>query len=269
METSGPVIPPEFREHAFSEGSVLANSYRTREVWTLTEDGLEGAWHSVKGGLKSTSNSQPEILFSPDRMEWLKVATTNRAKDKYALANSAKIIETSLRLGGMDFLADQVRVVDINMNGVERRGFVTPHIGPSVEAMISYLRQARRGMDQKSFDGLRTHAKRFFEGIYNVAFDQAVQLYLNDGYWTGDPNPGNIVCNVMPEGSVRVALIDFGTRTQIRDAGFFQYVQQIAGFFQDQTRKHSIPFEANVERYRSRCQADRPSRKVGPRTTNG
>lgn len=269
MENADVRLPLELVLPSSSMEFVKANSYFTRRVHTLKLGEETGDWHSVKGGQSASKTArqgnQPEILFNPDAMQWLKIANSNSARNARSISTSASIIQASLRLGGMDDLAEQVQAHAVNIRGQQLPGFVSPHIGPSVEAMISFLDHARTTMPQEEFQQAKAEARRFFGHIYEIAFDQAVRLYLEHGYWTGDPNPGNIVFNTDGEDSaIRVAMIDFGTKTQIRESGYFSYVKQLHLSFKDQALKHSIPFEYDIERYRTECKADRPLRKQDP-----
>lgn len=263
MENGDVRLPLELALPSVSMEFVKANSYFTRRVYTLKLGESTGDWHSVKGGQTvsktARQGNQPEILFNPDTMQWLKVANSSNTREARYIGNSAKIIQASLRLGGMDDLAEQVQTHAVDIRGQHLPGFVSPHVGPSVETMLSFLTHARTTMPKRQFEQTRRDARRFFGHIYKIAFDQAVRLYLENGYWTGDPNPGNIVFNTDGEdASVRVAMIDFGTKTQIRKPGYFRYIEQLHLFFRDQATKHSIPFEYDIERYRAECKADRP-----------
>lgn len=268
------IPPPEFREKIAEKQSpkVEANTYKTRRIVCVQIEGRDRFFHSVKGGFedeieKKTTGAVYEILFDPITNEWLKITTpkTNGSESKN-LDKSADIMKASLELAGFDDLADQIVKCKVKIRGKETNGFVSPHIGPSLETMIRMYRDAKRTMDPERYSKFGIEAKAFFSNAYASALNHSVQLYLKHGYWTQDPNPGNILFRVNEQtGELKPITIDFTGKHQTRQPGVFEYLGQLQANFNNQAAKHGIRFDLNLEEYRRICQTERPGRPISER----
>lgn len=218
-------VPEELKE-VLSRPEIVsiieANSYRTRRILTLDINGETGQWHSLKGGVNTLSAMSTEgklipiyeVLFNPETRQWLKVVppeTTSQAKLGTRLKESISITQASLRVSNLPELADQVKECRVDMEDKfirERKnvqGFVSPHIGPSLEYYLRLIKGPK--------DVVPDNARTFFSQAYQIAFEHARALYENYGFWTEDPNPGNILLYHKDEG-IHVVLIDFSNRKQ-------------------------------------------------------
>lgn len=214
---------------------VEANSYRTRRIIPLEIDDQIQDWHSVKGGL----NTQPdkvrdpnklnvvsfEVLFNPQTRSWLKIVppeATNKKPLEERLRKGAGIAQTALLVAHLPQLAQQVRGLQLETENQLTSskevvyGFLSPHIGPSLEYLYKLLGQ-----------NLSPEVADFFERVYSIAFHQASRLYLDYGYWVADPNLGNILLHQTPDG-LAVVLIDFANKKQIMEHRFSEIPDQLS-----------------------------------------
>lgn len=222
-EATTGLLPPsrELGQSISSTTLTEANTYRTKSVRKLTVEGVEGEWHSVKGGLRADlerSRTPSEyisygVLFNPKTQTWLKVVPPEAegSPDQDRLENILRrsVIQQriALQLAGLPDLATQVKEVEVEIDGKNVYGFTSPHIGPSLEYIMYETTKSWRGR----VDNL--DAVDFFSQAYSIAADQAEKLYLEYGIWTSDPNPGNILLRQGEKG-IHVVLIDFSNRLQ-------------------------------------------------------
>lgn len=229
MEAPTGILSPRVEQILQSpEITIEANSYKTRgRPIELSINGEKTEWHSVKGGVtyasdqnnKAIHSASYEILFSPATKEWLKIvppeALLLKKSDVFTqrLKVSAEIGRTALIVAGLPQLAAQFRDVSIKIKGEEVYGFISPHIGPSLEYLLY------KASGQKKPKTPPNDTKKFFEIMYDEAYHQAEFLYLKHNMWMSDPNPGNILLHVEPN-DIRVVLIDFSTSEQVKDSQF-------------------------------------------------
>ena len=199
---------------------VEANTYGTREIVQLKIDGEESEWHSVKGGAGPSRHYDKPlelvrygIFYDPKTRTWLKILPPESigakqfGKAEERLRKSALQQRVALTVSGLPELAEQIKEVEVEIDGRRVYGFTSPHIGPSLEHVLSELTGSKRPKE------LTPDAKTLFSDIYAIAADQAEKLYLDFGIWTADPNPGNILLRFTEEG-IRVVLIDFANKIQ-------------------------------------------------------
>lgn len=193
---------------------VEANSYRTRgEPIPITIAGSTSEWHSVKGGINPQSNgpknidhTQFEILFNPKTDTWLKIVPTEMKGERSinVLKKSVEIGKAACSVAGLPELADEITEQEVEIQGKKVYGFTSPHFGQSIQ---HYAKEALKRGDNK--DDIR----EFVGTVYDIAFQQAKRLYEEYGYWTDDPNPGNILLHEK-DGQYYVLLIDFSNTQQ-------------------------------------------------------
>lgn len=210
----------EIVEKTVNPTRVEANTYGTREVVQLRINGEESEWHSVKGGAGPSRNYDKPlelvrygIFYDPKTKTWLKVLPPESIgaqqfeKAEGRLRRSALQQRMALRVSGLPELAEQIKDVEVEIDGRKVYGFTSPHIGPSLGYVLSELTGSKRPKE------LTPDAITLFSDIYAIAADQAEKLYLDFGIWTADPNPGNILLRFTEEG-IRVVLIDFANKIQ-------------------------------------------------------
>lgn len=194
--------------------TVEANSYRTRgEPVPVVINGVTSEWHSLKGGLNperdSTKNLEHvkyEVLFNPDTNTWLKIVPPekNSERAKNILKKSVTIARAACVVANLPELADKIEEHEVEIRGKKVYGFESPHMGQSIEY---YAKEALRRGDDKS------EIKKFISNVYDIALQQAIRLLEEYGYWTDDPNPGNILLH-QKDDEYHVLLIDFSNRQQ-------------------------------------------------------
>lgn len=262
MEVQVPQEIERLSSSAFSKVDV--NTYKTRgEPLQLVVSGNQGVWHSLKGGInrqvahRATQITEVtyETLFNPQTNSWMKLVPPESSDPalEERLRVSATIQRVALQLAGLPHLAKEVVDQQIQMLGREVYGFSSPHLGPSLQY---YQKRLATPTEAYKIVGW---AKTFFEDIYKLAFDQAVQLYLHYGYWYNDPNPGNIVLHHGEHG-VYVVLIDFANKLQKKDSQFsnipeykashrqtmrLRTVQRINDIFAQQCQGMGLSFSPN------------------------
>jgi hypothetical protein len=269
MEIGSAPLPPEFQERINSARKIVvdANSYGTRSIVPIEISGQTRSWHSVKGGIeagKTTIGPAYEIFFDPETNEWLKIRAPKSEKGTSTILDrSADIMAASLKLAGFDDLADKIVKCTVGIRGRETNGFISPHVGPSLETLIRMYREAKRTMGQAELRGYERDARQFFSNAYAAALDQSIRLYLQHGYWTHDANPGNILFRENDQGELKTINIDFVAKLQVRQqAGVFEYVNQLYQLFKTHAIKHNITFPFETEDYRHLCSVDRPGKFV-------
>lgn len=276
MESKGILIPTGLEKVFHStQSTVEANSYRTRgQPIEVTANGRKGSWHSLKGGLTRTTEHKDlqrslsyEVLFNPESKEWLKMVPPiahrldiyGRMADR--LKTSAAHERTALEIAGLPRLVDKVEDCELDVKGQETYGFISPHIGPSLEYIIYGLTGEKKPRE------LPEEAKGFFSQVYSIACDQAERLYLHHGIWMADPNPGNILLHEGDRG-VHVVLIDFSNSDQVKENTFdhipasrfspdeySRVIRSILGnrlsrlhdLFRQHCRERGVPFERTPE----------------------
>lgn len=217
-------LPKELREilihdsHAI-EGS--ANGYRFRETKKLLVDTKISDWESVKGGYlpnngeqkHPTKNVSYEVLFNRENAQWLKIAPAENGiirpeQTQHArLRNSVSIARTALEIADLPHLADEVRECLVTSKDGTHYGFLSPHIGPSIEFITNTLRA--------DYHKAPEDFSPFFTKVYDAAFHQAATLFLDHGQWQADPNKGNILLHKAEEEvAYHVVLIDFSNDKQ-------------------------------------------------------
>lgn len=203
---------------------VEVNSYRTRRVFELTVDGVTSKWHSVKGGVnprverfRTAGETVPfELLFNPETDTWLKIVSPQtygtEMQDAVVerLKKSRLHQQVALDIAGLSYLSEQVKDVEVEMEGKKVYGFTSPHIGPTLESQI-FLETGTRKPDEMS-----SELSDKLAYVYSVAANLAEVLYLNHGIWFADPNPGNILLREEPDG-LHVVLLDFSNKRQERN----------------------------------------------------
>jgi hypothetical protein len=237
METDIPIpseIGERIRSDHFETGT--ANSYRKRYSTELeVRDDEQGVttvkkqeWYSLKGGisqegLRNGSGANYEILFNPKTSEWLKtippeVRQTKHGREMYSrLLEAIECGKKALAVAELPHLIETFRSVQVvDTNGQTSDGFISPHIGPSLEYFIWALTQTRNRTDISSYG---QDVIEFFQKVYYEAFFQAVDLYFRYGVWMDDPNPGNILLHER-EDKVCTVLIDFSNAKQRQDHMF-------------------------------------------------
>jgi hypothetical protein len=111
-----------------------------------------------------------------------------------------------MEIAGVPELAEKVEECSVNIRGKDVYGFISPHIGQSME---HYINEASTRTDNQD------DVKKFINTVYAIAFDEALQLYEKYGYWMNDPNPGNIILHEK-DNQIHVVLIDFATNHQVK-----------------------------------------------------
>ncbi|MBA3724114.1 MAG: hypothetical protein H0W89_04485 [Candidatus Levybacteria bacterium] len=194
--------------------TVEANSFRTRgEPLPIEISGITSDWHSVKGGInpksegaKNVSAANFEVLYNPETNQWLKIVPpeVTGEKAKKILKKSVKIAKAACIVAGLSEIADEIKEHEVMVRGKKAYGFVSPHMGQSI---YHYAKGALFRQDDKD------EVKELVSTVYNIAFQQAVRLYEEYGYWTDDPNPGNILLHAKGD-QYHVVLIDFSNNQQ-------------------------------------------------------
>lgn len=262
-------IAPQTLETPQASGHIdktRANSYETRSVRQLQVDGVEGEWHSLKGGMISSSSEQSTpvenlrrygVFYNPEKRTWLKtippeVLGTPRYDDmQNRLRKSAIQQRIALIEAGLPDLAQKVRNVDVGVEGQHVYGFTSPHIGASLESFINTLTGKRNST------GIPPEFVDFFSTIYSAAAHQAERLYLQYGIWTADPNPGNILLR-HDENGTHVVLIDFASRHQDAEYLFTDlprdkypgesYVHKLITTLRSRVKEIHLKFASNCEK---------------------
>ncbi|MBI4036172.1 hypothetical protein HY383_04445 [Candidatus Daviesbacteria bacterium] len=217
-------LPTELRE-ALTSSPVLrieANGYRTREIVPVRTNDKLADWHSLKGEINVEKGPQRhstdpsfEVLFDPLTQRWLKIAPPHAHHFNtyvHKLQLSSRIGRIALDIAGLPDLANQFEDAKVEIRGRETFGFISPHIGPSLEYLLKTL---------KSGSSKPTEAKQFLTAVYTQAFWQALRLYLGYGFWTYDPNPGNILIR-NGDNKLFIAPIDFSSPGQAKENKFSQ-----------------------------------------------
>lgn len=229
----------ETKEQMFSphDFRIEANTYRTREVLDLeicvtTKDGAQittrDKWHSLKGGFSASKiiggNTKSAsitylILFNPINSQWLKVVPPEVLQtDNEGLAAKLKrsfpISKAALEIAGLPDLSSQLTECRVKFPTKDVYGQIAPHTGPSLEYYIKKKANTVRSTS--------SNQKSFYSEVYRIAFNQAKRLYLEYGYWTEDPNPGNILLHFRGS-SIHVVLIDFSNDKQKADNQFLNF----------------------------------------------
>lgn len=203
---------------------VRANTYQTREIRELKINDVKESWHSVKGGVLPehidtldpvrASGVTFEILHEPESSRWLKIVPPEASHYKTLaerLRFSAAIMRRSLVISGLPDQAERVKDCLVDVRGRKVYGFISPHLGPSVEFLLKSISGKKRPTDvPKEF-------KEVISLLYKRAFSHAADLYLGNGYWVSDPNPGNIILFGGNIDEMEVVLIDFSNKSQRRD----------------------------------------------------
>jgi hypothetical protein len=214
---------PEILPTPHPYSAVEVNTYRTKSVHELSVDGIAGQWHWVKGGINpentdyetSGGTIRYELLFNPETNTWLKIVSPKSYGTKTEetvvkrLKKSMVQQQMALEVAGLPHLRDQVKDVEVDIDGKTVYGYVAPHIGPSLESRIFSETGRRKSMN------ISPELSDFISQVYSTAADQAEKLYLDFGIWFSDPNPGNILLREEPDG-IHVVLIDFSNKTQER-----------------------------------------------------
>lgn len=258
METPVSVDLKELLGSVTSEIRVEANAYRTRSVYQLELNGRSDEWHSVKGGLnpqKFATNPTRvddvsyEVFFNPITKQWLKVVPPEATQSDLLtkrLNLACEIGKAALDVAGLGYLIPTFETMDVNLRGSKNRAFLSPHLGPSLQYFITQVGQGPRHLFTPP------EHRELFRRIFGIAFEQAKELYLKYGYWTKDPNPGNIILH--PTGdSCRVVLIDFTSKHQLSDNRFEhipdperrqkqadKLMRRLKQVFQDECRTYSV-----------------------------
>lgn len=235
---------------------IEANTYRTREIMSLSVNGQLGTWHSLKGGIKQGLGKRGtyEVLYNPSESSWLKMVPLNeQSKENLTnrLRRSVEIQKAAFQVAGMSEYSQQVEECQITSGEVSTYGFKMRHIGPSVEYILERLKHEDPSVIEKG--------KKFLSEVYHVAFIHAAILYKKYGYWAEDPNPGNVIIHESQEG-MQVALIDFSNKTTMRDNGSkarptginpkdtLQHgLNDLYRLFEAQCKLHGIPFSPNLQ----------------------
>ncbi|OGH07741.1 MAG: hypothetical protein A2W22_03275 [Candidatus Levybacteria bacterium RBG_16_35_11] len=267
-------LPHELRERITTNNIELveANTYKPRRKVNVIADGQARVVHSLKGGFedgveKKTTGAVYEVFFDPETNEWLKITTPkSHGSESKALDRDADIMAASLILAGFPDLAEKVKKCNVVIEGKSTNGFWSPHIGPSLEAMIRVYRSAKKTMDLERYIQFEKEAKKFFSEAYTSALDHAIQLYLKHGCWTQDANPGNILFRANEvTGELKPVLIDFVGKHQYRQEGVFEYLTQLRTLFLNHANRHGITFDLGLEPYRELCATERPGRPLSQR----
>ncbi len=256
---------PEFKELLLRQlpDKVNANMFRTKRKVQAEHSELTEAnnWHLVKGGLnssKSESVNPPSaalaILFNPVTLEWIKALPPNvplqKDQDK-RIKNEVMIIRASLEISGLSKLQNHVKELEnLFLDGHPVFGFLTPHFGPSLDALLYQV-------DNGSYNVTEKQLTAEISGyIYNQAFEHACQLCLKYGFWVQDPNPGNVIISYENGMFNDALLIDFASGRQIaptfvgqkyqepeaRKARFVRlFKEELCPLFNREATKHSIP----------------------------
>lgn len=217
------IVPPtvEVPRTSGHVDKTKANSYETRSIRVLQVDGVEGEWHSVKGGMDSSTDRKSTpietlkygVLYNPNTRTWLKavppeaLGTPHYEVMEARLRRSALQQQISLVESGLPDLAQQVKKVEVEIDGQKVDGFTSPHIGPSLESFIFSLTGKRRSRD------LPPEFVDLLSTMYSAAAHQAERLLLQYGIWMADPNPGNILLR-HDENGTHIVLIDFLSKHQ-------------------------------------------------------
>ncbi|OGE26782.1 hypothetical protein A3C26_03255 [Candidatus Daviesbacteria bacterium RIFCSPHIGHO2_02_FULL_39_12] len=262
-----PVIPPELKEElalTAQHPTVEVNGYRTRGIpLELLVEGKKGIWHSVKGGFTpEPTRPHPihrdflsfEVLFNGETNEWLKVVPPESYHTVMLigrLRRSVGMIKSSLEIAGLPELIPTVRETRLDLRGEPTYGFISPHLGGSLEYCLNILTSGRKTK-------LTPSAAKFISRIYNIAFAQAVRLYLDYGHWTADPGPGNILINT--QNGLRVVLIDFANKEQHvinnfngtpfedkREGALTQNIVRLFELFKQQCNLHNITMTGDAK----------------------
>lgn len=285
VELKTGAIPVLEREELFAPPMRIeqANSYRTRgEPLQLVVNGAPGEWHSMKGGFHPGAEQQNkahlrnaafEVFYNPDTQQWLKTAAPEKNLSRpeqtihATLRTSAEVARLALEIADLPDLADQIKHCVVDAGSQTSYGFVSPHIGPTLEFLIRTLRA--------DYQRKATDFPDFFSNVYTDAFDQAVLLYLNHGYMHADPNPGNIALHRSDAGDTyHVVLIDFANnrlkaplhyKSVPQDTSTDRYQSRVTRFFQDriaelrdsyarETDKLHMRIDFPINRHQSRIQ---------------
>lgn len=240
------------------ELQVIANSYKTRAIIDLVINGKQEAWHSLKGGIleqnkvdyKKLKGITYLVLYNPESNLWLKMVppeTVQKSTEGLALRlkRSVPAAKKALRIAGLPDIAEQLMNCKIIITGKTVDGFISPHIGPSVDYYLKKLLPKGEQID--------VNAKDFLSEVYRIAFNQALRLYLNHNVWVDDPNPGNILMH-FDQNNIRVVLIDFANNKQTarttfektfperRSEQLLKKMQQLYESFRVQSTRHGLEF---------------------------
>lgn len=217
-------------------------------------DGQVSRWHSLKGGinpLKTLTEVRKddityETFYNSQSHEWLKIvppeSTTNdyNPKLEVRLSRGVEIAKAALVEAGLTDLVDRLKLTLVKVRGKNVVGFVSPHIGPSIQFFY-------RQFQDQGIHPIPGEAAAFFSQVYTTAHEQAVHLYLNHEYWTADPNPGNVLVHQDPSGDIRVVIIDFTSRDQIRPFKYIPYPLT-------QEKKKRADLQLLRDKFRRQCQ---------------
>lgn len=211
--------------------SVRANTYVTKRVIDIRlGDQPPQKWHLVKGGIRNETTLPEghtptyEIYYNPDTNQWLKlVPSVGRDIDikdlERRLDEGTTVVQGSLRISNLPEIAEQISFLKDAItlpNGQRVSGQISPHIGFSLEQiLLDEVKTSKPNAAQAENLSIETRAR--LAEYYQAAFNIALRLYLQHGYYTDDPNPGNILVAEDAQGNPRVALIDFAGKRPIRD----------------------------------------------------
>ena len=102
--------------------------------------------------------------------------------------------DMAFRLSGMTDLVDRCKTCVIECDGEKRFGFLTPHIGKSLQSLMR---------DEKSMT--REKARKIYRGGLELAYT----LLTKYGYYFDDSNFGNVIVRGDLNDLWEVTLIDF------------------------------------------------------------
>ncbi len=207
---------PEFHSSQHAE-DVEVNTFRRRKTLTLRMNGRQQEWFSVKGGAsekKFAPNATPtyEICYNPVTGEWLKMLPALTPEQRATIPIHLEQLDKQLRLGvtmqkramelaGVGHLAHQLRLETVTLpDGAEQIAFISPHFGDSLEYCFIESLPGRKKPEKITFHTLHDDVKAWAQKVYHAVFQDAVALYLRYGYWTEDPNPGNILFHRVGKG---------------------------------------------------------------------
>ncbi|MDP3988592.1 MAG: hypothetical protein Q8P80_05630 [Candidatus Levybacteria bacterium] len=242
---------------------IEVNGYLSRGKINLVVNGEKEEWHSFKGGAREDAvNHQGdtyEVLakLGHDSMpeKWLKLVpptTTHYNKLRKTLQQSFISGKVALKIAGMRHLAREFQeCIVVKSSGLEKKavyGFTSPHLGRTVE---SFLKEKIPPEERKEL-------LSFLADVYGIAYKHAATLFVREGVWMDDPNPGNILLHQSEDG-IQVALIDFANERQgnpaqrgnLSDEELREKVYSNPGSlfnkFGKQCAKHQIPFSVESE----------------------
>lgn len=267
---------------------VEVNTYASRGKRTLLHGsgGIQREWFSVKGGVGETkkinAHDTPnyEIMYNPQRSEWLKTLPILTREQRAAIPDHLNQLQQQLQIGvtiqkramelaDLGNLASTLRLETITLpDNTQQLAFISPHFGDSLEYVFIQTLDGKRKPEKIKPTILREDVKKWAQRIYQTTFHDAIALYLHHGYWTQDPNPGNILLHRRQQGNsneIFPFLIDFTNSRQKIDVPtqkpsetidayrnrlrnhYTQHIDELTGIFRAKCNTWFIPFRVSDE----------------------